>query len=545
MSTRQRGLGSPKFSETYDYVIVGAGSAGCVLARRLSDWPGCRVLLLESGPPADGFWVRTPAGMATLFKSERLNYRYFTGPETGLNGRKIYWPRGRCLGGSSAINGMVYIRGHRRDYDHWAELGNPGWSWDEVLPYFMRSECNDLGSGPFHGVAGPLGVSGPAVVHPTALDFIEAAHRNGLPRMEDFNTGEQEGAGFMQATIRHGIRQSTYETFIAPVRGRANLTVRSGSHARRVLFRDHEACGVEVVEDGHVHRYEAKCEVVLCAGAVNSPQLLMLSGIGNGDELQQFGINAYSHLPGVGKNLQDHFAVRFQALCTPESSYNRALTGWRKYWHGLRYVLTKGGYLAMPSTSTGAYLRSSVDMDYADLQVSFRPMTFSYDAAGKLRVDNYNGIGASLYRVRPASRGEILLRTSDAEQAPMVIANYLSATEDIEASLSGFRQLRRIIATEPMASRVIKELVPGSDVTTDEQLVDFMRREGSTAFHPAGTCKMGSDAMAVVDARLRVHGVQRLRVADASIMPVVTSGNINAPVIMIGEKAADMILEDR
>ena len=530
--------------ETYDYIIVGAGSAGCVVARRLSDQSGCRVLLLEAGPPADDFWVRTPAGMAIVFKSERFNWRYYTEPVPALNNRKIYWPRGKALGGSSAINGMVYVRGNRRDYDHWKALGNPGWGWDDVLPYFKRSESNDLGAGPFHGGDGLLGVSGPAVRHPTSADFIEAARRTGLPRVEDFNTGEQEGAGFMQATIRNGVRQSTYEAFLAPVRDRPNLVVRTGVQVRQVLFDGNVATGVEVLDKGEVHAFAAAREVILCAGAVSSPHLLMLSGIGDGESLHRQSIKTLVHLPGVGQNLQDHFTVRIQAKTNRESSYNGDLIGWRKYWQGLRYLATKGGYLAMPSTSTGAYLRSSPDMEYADLQVSFRPMTFTYHESGKVEVDTYHAIGASVYRARPDSRGEIALRSPNPLDAPAVIPNYLGAAEDIRATLSGVRQLRKILATEPLASRIVAELIPGPHVKTDEQWIDFMRREGQCAFHAAGTCKMGGDPMAVVDARLRVHGVERLRVVDASIMPLVTCGNINAPTIMIGEKGADMIRAD-
>ncbi|MGR4871156.1 GMC family oxidoreductase [Variovorax sp. LARHSF232] len=532
------------FAETYDYVIVGAGSAGCVLARRLSDHPEYRVLLLESGPQTNEFWVKTPAGMGPLFSSERYNYRYFSEPVLGLNQRKIYWPRGKGLGGSSAINGMVYVRGNRRDYDQWAALGNSGWSWEEVLPYFKRSENNDQGAGPFHGTDGLMGVSGPAVKHPTAIDFIEAAHRNGLTRVADFNTGEPEGVGFMQATIRNGVRQSTYDAFIAPVRSRSNLTVRNGVHARRVVFNDQDASGVEVIENNEIIRYAATREVILCAGAVMSPQLLMLSGIGDGDALQRSGIKTFVHLPGVGRNLQDHFAINFKASCAPASSYNRALSTWRKYLHGARYVLTKGGYLAMPSTSTGAYIRSSPDMEYADLQVSFRPVTIAPNGSGELQVDSHDAFGASLYRVRPDSRGEIALRSSDPMVAPLIMPNYLSAAEDVKATISGFRQLRKIIATEPIASRVIEELLPGPHVTTDEHLIDYMRSTGSSAFHAAGTCKMGSDPMAVVDSRLRVHGVRRLRVVDAAIMPLITSCNTNAPTIMIAEKGADMVLDD-
>ncbi|MDF3839901.1 FAD-dependent oxidoreductase [Cupriavidus basilensis] len=530
--------------ESYDYIVVGAGSAGCVVARRLSDDPGVRVLLLEAGPPADDFWVRTPAGMAKMYQSDRYNWRYFTEPVSTLHNRRLYWPRGKGLGGTSAINGMVYTRGNRRDYDHWADLGNPGWGWDDVLSYFKRSENNERGAGPYHGSDGPLGVSDPAVKHPSAFDFLEAARRNGIPRLEDLNNGEPEGCGFFQATIHNGIRQSTYEAFLAPVRHRQNLVVQSGVQVRRVRFRGLEATGVDVVQSGELRSFSATHEVILCAGTLSSPHLLMLSGIGNGEMLQRHGIQTLMHAPGVGKNLQDHFVARVQAKTTPDSSYNRDLLGWRKYWQGICYLATHRGYLAQAASMAGAYVKSGPGIDYADLQISFRPMTFTVSPSGEAAVDNYDAISASVYRVRPASRGEILLRSADPLQPPAFIPNYLSEPEDTQAMLSGIRQLRRILATEPFASRVISEIVPGHGITSDEQLIDFMEREGHCAFHPAGTCKMGKDDMAVVDERLRVRGVDRLRVIDASIMPTVTSCNTNAPTIMIGEKGADMIRAD-
>ena len=531
--------------ESYDYIVVGAGSAGCVVARRLSDDSDVRVLLLEAGPPSDDFWVRTPAGMAKMYQSDRYNWRYFTEPVPTLRNRQLYWPRGKALGGTSVINGMVYTRGNRRDYDNWASLGNPGWKWDDVLPYFKRSENNDRGAGPFHGADGPLGVSDSAVKHPSAFDFIEAAHRNGISRLDDLNSGEPEGCGFFQATIRNGIRQSTYESFLAPVRNRPNLVIQSEVQVRRVLFDGREATGVEVVQGGVIRSYAATREVVICAGVLSSPHLLMLSGIGNGEMLQRYGIGTLMHAPGVGQNLQDHFVARVQVKTTPESSYNRDLLGWRKYWQGMRYLATHRGYLAQAASMAGAFVRSGPDVEYADLQISFRPMTFTVSPSGEMAVDSYDAISASVYRVRPSSRGEILLRSADPLQPPAFIPNYLSDPEDTHAMISGIRQLRKILATEPMASRIVSELVPGPDVKTDEQLVDFMEREGQCAFHPAGTCKMGKDDMAVVDERLRVRGVERLRVVDASIMPIVISGNTNAPTIMIGEKGADMIRADR
>jgi choline dehydrogenase len=530
--------------DSFDYIVVGAGSAGCVVASRLSEQVDCRVLLLEAGPPADDFWIRTPAGMAKLFKSERYNWRFHTEPVATMNNRRLYWPRGKTLGGSSAINGMVHCRGNRDDFDHWQRLGNVGWGWDDVLPYFKRSETNSRGAGPYHGDKGPLPVCDPSITHPSVIDFVEAACSTGLPHIEDFTGLEREGSGILQANIRNGLRRSSYDSYVAPVRHRTNLVVMTEVHARRVLFSGNEATGVEVVQDGEIRSYQARREVILCGGALASPHLLMLSGIGDHEALQGHGIETLVHAPGVGRNLQDHCSIRVQALCTPESSYNHDLNGWRKYWQGLRYLLTKQGYLALSSSQAAAFVKSKPELDYADLELSFRPMTVTYRESGEVNVDNYHAIGASVYRVRPASRGEVRLRSADPLQAPAFIPNYLEAPEDVEATLVGLRMLRSILTTEPMASRIVKELIPGAGITTDEQLIDFMRREGHCSFHPAGTCKMGDDPMAVVDARLRVHGTRRLRVVDASIMPTVTSGNTNAPTIMIGEKGADMIRED-
>jgi choline dehydrogenase len=536
-------------SEPFDYIIVGGGTAGCVLARRLSDQPDCRVLLLEAGPPPKDFWIGAPAGMAKMFRSERYNWRFQTEPVPTLRDRRLYWPRGKTLGGSSAINGMVHCRGNQGDFDHWAQLGNTGWGWDDVLPYFKRSERNSRGAGPYHGGDGPLCVSDPLILHPTILDFIEATRRTGLPRIEHFSGIEHEGTGLLQANIRDGVRHSAYDAYVMPVRDRANLVVRTGVHVRRVLFDGPDASGpnasgVEAVEDGGIRTYQARREVIISGGALSSPQLLMLSGIGNGEALRTHGIATRTHLPGVGRNLQDHFVSRVQALCTPQSSYNSDLNGWRRYWQGLRYVLTRRGYLALSSSQAAAFVKSRPELEYADLEISFRPMTYTYSDSGSVAVDGFHAVGASVYRVRPASRGEVRLRSADPLEAPVFVPNFLQASEDVDAMLAGMRKIRSILATEPMASRIVAERVPGPEVRTDEQMIDFMRREGACAFHPAGTCKMGSDTMAVVDSRLRVHGVGRLRVVDASIMPTVTSGNTNAPTVMIAEKASDMIRAD-
>jgi len=344
---------------TFDYIVVGAGSAGCALARRLSDDPSLRVLVVEAGPPARGFWIQTPAGMAKLFKNPRYNWGYFTEPVPTLRGRVLYWPRGKALGGSSAINGLVYVRGNRSDFNHWASLGNVGWAWEDVLPHFIRIENYGASAGSLQGTRGELAVSDSAIKHPTATDFIESARRIGIPAIDSFNGEETEAVGFLQANIRNGLRQSSYDAFLKPVRHRSNLVIESGAHVKRILMQDRRAIGIEMLQDNTQRVFAAKREVILCAGALNSPQVLMLSGIGDGTELRRHGIDALHHLPGVGCNLQDHFVARIQAAVTPESSYNRALNGWRMYAEGVRYLMTRGGYLALPSSMAGAFVKSS------------------------------------------------------------------------------------------------------------------------------------------------------------------------------------------
>ncbi|MCG7400329.1 GMC family oxidoreductase [Caballeronia zhejiangensis] len=530
--------------ETYDYIIVGAGSAGCALARRLSDDPGVTVLLLEAGPPAKGFWLSTPAGMARLFRNDRVNWSYFTEPVPTMANRKIYWPRGKVLGGSSSINGMVYIRGHRLDFDHWKSLGNAGWGYDEVLPYFRRMEHNARGGNAYRGAGGPVWISDPVVRHPSSKDFVEAAHRVGIPLTDDVNGELHDGVGFLQYNIRRGIRQSAYVAYIAPVRDRRNLVIKSDARVRRVLFEQRQTKGVEVVVDGQRRTFMAAREVVLSSGALNSPHLLMLSGIGDGATLQRFGIETLVDAPGVGRNLQDHFYVHCLVRSTAESSFNRDLHGLRKYWQGLRYVVAKTGYLALGSSQAVAFVKSRPEEEYADLQISFRPMTFNFDPSGRVEVDRYPAISASLYRVRPKSVGYMTLRSPDPLESPSFVPNYISDPEDVRATISGMRQIRKILATEPIASRLKGELAPGPQVQTDDQFLSYFETHGNSCYHPVGTCKMGRDPLGVVDERLRVRGVSGLRVVDASIMPRVTAGNTNAASIMIGEKGADLIRED-
>jgi choline dehydrogenase len=522
-------------SKAYDYIIVGAGSAGCVLAARLTEDPRTRVLLLEAGGADRAKEIRIPAAFSKLFKTA-VDWNYSTEPEPQLHNRRLYWPRGKVLGGSSAINAMIYVRGNRTDYDHWRELGNAGWSFAEVLPYFKKSENQERGASEYHGVGGPVNVADPRYVNPLTGAFLAAAEEIGIASNPDFNGATQDGAALYQVTQKNGGRCSAADGFLQPARERDNLTVVTGAHAVRVLMEGKRAVGVAFLRDGVMEEARADAEVILAGGTVNSPQLLMLSGIGPADELKAAGISAIHDLPGVGKNLQDHPMVSVGYLCTQKIS----LDGTETLGNLLRWLLWKNGPLASNVAEAGLFLRTRVGLAVPDLQLLFGPAYYRGHGLVR-RKEHCFGFGPTL--ITPESRGTISLRAADPLDAPAIRANYLATDADLRTMIAGVRLARRLAHTKAFDTFRGEELHPGAAQKSDAEIVEFLRNELETLYHPVGTCKMGNDALAVVDARLRVRGIERLRVVDASIMPRVPAGNTNAPVMMIAEKAAEMIRE--
>jgi choline dehydrogenase len=529
---------------TWDYVIVGAGSAGCVLANRLSADPRCSVLLLEAGPRDSYPWIHVPIGYAKTMFHPAYNWMFKTEPDPGMNGREIYWPAGRTLGGSSAINGLIYIRGHRDDYDHWAALGNPGWGYADVLPYFRKLEHNVLGASEFHGADGPLRVSEIRARHELVEALIGAANELGFPRNDDFNGATQEGAGYYQLTTHKGFRCSTAVAYLRPARRRSNLRVETQAQATRIVFDGRRARGVAYRHRGRELTATARREVIVAAGAIQSPVLLQLSGLGDPSALQPLGVPVIHALPGVGENLQDHLQLRVIFRCTKPITTNDTLKSWwRTMAMGAHYVLTRTGPMAIGINQGGLFARTDPALTRPDVQ--FHLATLSSDMAGS-PVHTFSGFTLSVCQLNPESRGRIRPRSPDPLAAPSIHPNYLSTPHDRATAVAGVRLARRLAATRALSPYVAGEYRPGADAVSDEQLLEFARDRGATIFHPAGTCRMGppGDPLAVVDAELRVHGVDALRVVDCSVMPTLVSGNTNAPVIMIAEKAADLILRD-
>ncbi|MDA0662905.1 MAG: choline dehydrogenase [Proteobacteria bacterium] len=531
--------------DEYTYIIAGAGSAGCVLANRLSTDPKNRVLLLEAGTKDSYPWIHIPVGYFKTAMNPKTDWCFETETDPGLNGRSIPYPRGKVLGGSSSINGLVYIRGQSHDYDQWRQLGNAGWSWDDVLPYFKKAEDQQRGENETHGVGGPLAVSDISFTRGFSSAFIDAAAEVGIPRTDDFNSGDQEGVGFYQLTTRNGRRCSAAVGYLNPVKHRSNLTITTEALVHRVVFEGKRAVGIEFSVNGEKRIARVTKdggEVLLSCGAVASPKVLQLSGVGPAPVLQEFGIGMVHELPGVGMNLQDHLAARSVYKTNEPSLNNEVNSILGKIRIGLEYALFRKGPMTIAAGHVGMFAKTRPDLETPDVQ--FHVIPLSITGVGKA-LHKFAAFTASVCQLRPESRGHVVIKSTDPSVDPAIHPNYLSTVNDQQTIVDGLRLSRKIMATPTMKKLVIEEFAPGPATQTDEQLLQFARDTGSTVYHPVSTCKMGPDSMAVVDERLRVHGMQGLRVVDASIMPTLNSGNTNAPTIMIAEKAADMILQDR
>jgi choline dehydrogenase len=526
----------------FDYVIVGAGSAGCVLANRLTADGKHSVLLLEAGPKDTNFWIHVPLGYGKLFKAKTVNWMYQTEPEPGLDGRSIFQPRGKVLGGSSSINGLLYVRGQHEDYDRWRQRGNSGWGFDDVLPYFKKAENQQRGADDYHGGDGPLPVSDLGHPDPLSAAFIAAAAESGLPLNPDFNGAAQEGAGFFQTTTRHGRRASTAVAYLRPAKGRKNLQVETSALAQRILFDGRRAVAVEYRKAGVKRTARARKEILVSSGAYNSPQLLQLSGVGPADLLRKHGIGIVLDAPGVGNDLQDHMQVRIVMSCTKKITLNDIINHpFRRMLAGVHYAAFRKGPLTIAAGTSGAFFKTSPRLASPDIQIHFLP--FSTDKMGE-KLHSFSGFSASVCQLRPESRGSLRIKSADPAIAPEIRINYLATETDRTANVEGLKILRKILQAPALKPYVVEEVEPGVKVATDEELLSFCRQRGSTVYHPTSTCRMGNDPLAVVDQRLKVRGIEGLRVIDASVMPDLVSGNTNAPVIMIAEKASDMILQD-
>jgi len=532
-------------AETFDFIVAGAGSAGCCVAARLSENGRYRVLLLEAGPVDKSPWIHMPMGYAKLFAHPELNWMYESEPEPELNGRTMYQPRGKVLGGTSSINGMVYMRGNPADYDEWRQRGCTGWDWDNVLRYFKKAENQERGPNETHGVGGPLNVCDHPVRWELAEHWIEAAIEAGLPPNADFNNGTQDGAGHFQNTMNRARRWSTAAAYLRPARNRPNLTVETGALATRVLFEGTRAVGIAYLKGGAPREARAKGEIVVCGGVYNSPQLLQLSGLGSGALLQRHGIAVVREIGDVGAQLQDHFYVRLAFRCTRPITLNEVgYSPWRRVAAGVRYGLFRSGPLASNGICAGGFARSDPRLDRPDIQLNFSTWSFAGRDAKGVHPHPFPGFSVSAVHLRPDARGTVEIKSPDPKAPPAIRFNFLKTQSDLLALTAGMRLARKISRQPALAPFVAEELLPGPAVETDAEFEAAIRSHALSNLHPVGTCRMGADERAVVDPRLRVNGVGHLRVVDASIMPAVPAGNTNAPTIMIAEKAADMILED-
>jgi len=536
-------------TDSFDFIIVGAGSAGCVLANRLTAGGRHKVLLIEAGGSDRSFWVRMPIGYGRTFYHPQMNWRYMTEPEQALGGRRLYWPRGRLLGGSSAINAMVFIRGQHDDFDAWRDEGNPGWGFSDVLPFFRRMEDNLNGEDNYRATGGPLSVTSTAPhVHPLCARFIAAGLESGLAHNTDFNAATQEGVGHYQITTRGGMRASTASAYLRPAMRRRNLQIVTGAHATRILFEAGRAVGIEYRRGTTSCVAHARNEVILAAGAINSPQLLQLSGVGPGALLQSLGIPAIHAHEGVGRNLQDHLGLDYIYRTNVPTLNNVLRPWWGRMGVGLRYLATRGGPLSLSVNQAGGFMRSDPGRARPNLQIYFSPLSYTRPVPGKRQLmlpDPEPGFLLGISNCHPRSRGTIEIASADPHQAPLIRPNYLAHPDDEEELVDGAMALRRLAAAPALSQVITQELQPGPTVADRAAMADDLRTRSGSVFHACGTCAMGpDDGRHVVDPRLRVHGLAGLRVVDASVFPLITSGNINAPTIMVAEKAADLILED-
>ena len=529
-------------SDQFDYIVVGAGSAGCVLANRLSADGRHKVLLLEAGPKDNYLWIHIPIGYGKTMFHKAYNWGFYTDPEPNMKDRRIYWPRGRGLGGSSSINGLIFVRGQRQDYDHWAQLGNTGWDWKSVLPYFMKSEHNSRGASATHSDKGPLWSSDIGGKHELMEAIIRGANEIGVPRNDDFNSGDQEGVGYYQLFTHNGWRISSAVAYLKPARDRANLRIETDAHTTGVILEGRRAVGVRYIQNGVVREARAAREVSLSAGSLQSPQILQLSGIGPASLLQRRGVKVVHDLPGVGQNLQDHLQLRLMyKVSKPITTNDDLRTVFSQAKIGLQWLLTRTGPLGIGINQGGLFTKILPGSETPDIQFHFG--TLSADMAGG-KPHPWSGCTFSVCQLRPESRGSVEIKSTDPVEPPSMRPNYLDAETDRICAVESIKYARRLASTSALKPYLVEEYKPGADVSTDDEILDFAREYGATIFHPTGTCKMGSDPMAVTDARLRVHGIGGLRVVDCSIMPTLVSGNTHAPAVMIAEKASDMILAD-